>query len=71
LGKVKIRKSSDILEERTKDGENMMRVIEFNKILFTELVLSIDMNRGSGKIAFGIVKSFKTMEFKGGNATLA
>ena len=42
-----------------------------NELAFTELVLSIDVSSSAGKIAFGIVKSCKTKEYKDGNAVLA
>jgi hypothetical protein len=38
---------------------------------FTELVLSIDVSSSSGKIAFRIVKSFKTKDYEDGHAGLA
>jgi hypothetical protein len=42
-----------------------------NNIAFTELIFSIDVNNGNGKIAFGIVKRCKAKKFKDGNPRLA
>jgi hypothetical protein len=52
LGKIAIPESSDVLEEKTEEGKEMMMEIELNKIAFTELVLSIDVSSSRGKIAF-------------------
>jgi hypothetical protein len=49
----------------------MLRIIDLNEMAFTELVLSIDVSSSSGKIAFGIVKSFKTKDYEDGHSVLA
>jgi hypothetical protein len=40
-------------------------------MIFTHLILSIDVNSRFGKGAFGMVKSCKTKEFEDGNTILA
>jgi hypothetical protein len=71
LGKVLIPKSSEVFDEKTDEGKRMLRIIDLNEMAFTELVLSIDVSSSSGKIAFGIVKSFKTKDYEDGHSVLA
>jgi hypothetical protein len=70
LGKVLIPKSSEVFDEKTFEGKRMLRIIDLNDMAFTKLVLSIDVSRKSGKIAFGIVKSCKTKDCEDGHAGL-
>jgi hypothetical protein len=70
LGKVLIPKSSEVFDEKTDEGKTILRIIDFNEMTFTELVLSIDVSSISGKIAFGI-KSCKTKDYEDGHAGLA
>jgi hypothetical protein len=53
-----------VFDEETDEGKRILRIIHLNKMAFTELVLSIDVSSGSGKIAFGIVKSRKTKDYE-------
>ena len=71
LGKLEIPKTSDELEEKSEEGRRMMKNADLNELAFTELILSIDVSNSSGKIAFGILKSCKTKDYEGGNASLA
>jgi hypothetical protein len=71
LGKVEIPSSLDVIDEKTEEGKKLLRIGELNEIAFTELILSIDVSKSNGKIAFGIVKSCKSNEFEDGNAALA
>jgi hypothetical protein len=71
LGKVLFPKSSEVFDEKTDEGKRMLRIIDINEMAFTELVLSIDVSSSSGKIAFGIVKSYKTKDYEDGHAGLA
>ena len=41
----------------------MIKEIKLIKFAFTELLLSIDVSSGRGKIAFEIIESCKTKEF--------
>jgi hypothetical protein len=56
---------------KTDEGKRMLRIFDLNEMAFTELVLSIDVNSSSNKIAFGIVKSCKTKDYEDGHAGLA
>jgi hypothetical protein len=49
----------------------MLRIINLNEMAFTVLLLSIDVLSSSDKIAFGIVKSFKTKDYEDSLAGLA
>jgi hypothetical protein len=71
LVKVLIPKSSEVFDEKTDEGKRMLRIIALNEMAFTELVLSIDVISRSGKMAFGIVKIYKTKDYEDGHAGLA
>jgi hypothetical protein len=71
LGKVEIPSSLDVIDEKTEEGKKLLRFADLNEIAFTELILLIDVSNSNSKIAFGIVKSCKSMEFEDGNAALA
>jgi hypothetical protein len=60
LGKVLKAISSEVFEGKTDEDKQMLRIIDLHEMAFTKLVMSIDVSSSSGKIAFGIVKSFKT-----------
>jgi gag-polypeptide of LTR copia-type len=71
LGKVEIPTNLHLIDEKTEEGKKLLRIADLNEIAFTELILSIDVSNSNGKIAFGIVKTFKSKEFEDGNAALA
>jgi hypothetical protein len=71
LGKVLIPKSSEVFDEKTDEVKRMIRIIDFDEIAFTKLVLSIDVSSSNGKIAFGIVKSCKSKDYEDCHAGLA
>jgi hypothetical protein len=71
LGKVLITKSSEAFGEKTDEGKRMLRIINLDEMTFTKLVLSIEVSSSSGKIAFGIVKRFKTKYYEVGHSGLA
>jgi hypothetical protein len=71
LGKILIPKSSEVFDEKTDEGKRMMRIIDLIEMAFTKLVLSIDVSSSSGKIVFGIVKSYKTKDYEDGHADLS
>jgi hypothetical protein len=48
-----------------------MKMIDLNKLVFTELVLSFDVSSSTGKLASSTVKSCKTKEYEDGNNALA
>ena len=59
------------MDEGTEEGKRMMAIIDLNEMPFTALILSIDATSSAGKIAFGIVKGYKTKEYEDGNVALA
>jgi hypothetical protein len=48
-----------------------LKIVEWNEIAYTELILSIDVKAINGKIAFNIVKGYKTKDYPDGNAARA
>jgi hypothetical protein len=56
LGNLQIPKTSEELEEKSEEGRRMIKNADLNELVFTELILSIDVSNSSGKIAFGILK---------------
>jgi hypothetical protein len=71
LGNVLIPKSSEVFDEKSDEDKSMLRIIDFDEMAFTKLVLSIDVSSSSGKIVFGIVKSCKSKDYEDGHAGLA
>jgi hypothetical protein len=71
LRKNLIPKSSEVFDKKTDKGKIMLRIFDLNEMTFTELVLSIDVSSSIGKIAFGIVKSYKTKDYEYCHAGLA
>jgi thermostable 8-oxoguanine DNA glycosylase len=68
---VLIPKSSEVFDEKTDEDKRMLRIIDFNDMAFTELVLSIETSNSSGKIVFGIIKSCKTKDYEDVHTGLA
>jgi hypothetical protein len=52
-------------------GKKMARTIDLNDTSYTELILSIDVKSSYGKIAFNIVKGYKSKNYPDGNAVTA
>jgi hypothetical protein len=71
LRKVLIPKSSEVFDEKTDEDKRMLRIIDFNDMAFTELVLSIETSSSSGKIVFGIIKSCKKKDYEDVHTGLA
>jgi hypothetical protein len=67
LGKLSIHK----IDEASDQGKRMLKIIEFNKIAFPELILSIDVKTSNGKIALRLVKGCKSKDYPDGNAATA
>jgi gag-polypeptide of LTR copia-type len=68
---MQIPKSLNFVDEKMEEGKWQLKIIDLNELAFTKLVLSIDVSRSAGKIAFSIVKSCKTKECEYGNAGIA
>ena len=60
-----------MIDEKTDEGKRLLKIIDLNKLAFTELVLSIDISSTTGKNAFEPVKSCKAKEYEDGNAALS
>jgi hypothetical protein len=56
---------------RQMKAKQILRVIELKEMAVTKLVLSIDVSSSSRKIAFGILKSYKTKDYEDYHAVLA
>jgi hypothetical protein len=71
LGKLSIPKTDESFEEASDQGKRMLKIIKFNEIAFTELILSIDVKTSNGNIAFNLVKGCKSKDYPDGNAATA
>jgi len=63
--------NSKMLDLSMAEGKKKNEVKKQNTLAFEELILSIDMSKDKGKIAFQIMKNSKTTEKKGGDVALA
>jgi len=70
-GIVKAPDDSEMLNLTTEEGKEKSKAQKLNILAFEELILSIDMSKDKGKIAFQIVKNCKTTTKKGGDGVLA
>ena len=70
LGKEVIPKSNEVIDEKTAEGKEKSKIVELNELAYSELVLSMDVKKATGKVAFQIVKSCKTKEYEDGNAAM-
>ena len=48
----------------------MMNAIGLNEIAYTELILSIDVKNSNGKVAFNIMKGFKSKDYPDRNEAM-
>jgi hypothetical protein len=71
LGKFSIPKVDEEIDETSDIGKKKSIIIELNEISFTELILSIDVKASSGKVAFNIIRGFKTKDYPDGNGAIA
>jgi hypothetical protein len=71
LGRFKIPKTLDPVDEKTEEGNRQLKAIDLNELAFIELVLLKDVSSFAGKIAFSIIKSCKSKEYEDGNSALA
>jgi len=68
---IKAPDDSTMLNLTTEEGKKKNEANKQNILAFEELILSIDMSKDKGKIAFQIVKNCKTTTKKGGDSALA
>ena len=71
LGKVKILKTNEEINEKTDEGKVMMKIFNLNELAYTELILSIDVRTSSGKLTFNMVKGCKNKDYTEGNSAMA
>jgi hypothetical protein len=70
LGKLLIPKVDEDIYETSDIEKKKSIIIELNEISYTELILFIDVNASSGKVAFNIVRGCKTKDFPDSNCAI-
>jgi hypothetical protein len=68
LGKLSTPKIDESFVDASDQGKRMLKIIEFNEISFTDLILSIDVKTSNGNIALNLVKGGKLKDYPDGNA---
>ena len=68
LGKERVPKDSEVIEPSDKKKQSLR---EANERLYEELLLSIDGNEKTARVAFNLVKLAKTKDLADSNAALA
>jgi hypothetical protein len=71
IGKLSIPKADEEFDEDSITGKKMKNAIKVKKIAYTALLLSIDVKTSFGKVAFNIVRGYKSKDYPDGNATTA
>jgi hypothetical protein len=69
-GKLSIPNADEEFDYNLDMGKKMLNAIEFNKVAYTELLLSIDVKISNKKIAFTIVKGCMSKDHPEGNAAI-
>jgi hypothetical protein len=71
IGKVTIPKSTDVLDPADPDKEKLIAIQKLNESGYTDLILSMDTETSSGKVAFNIVRNSKGKDYEDGNIEVA
>jgi hypothetical protein len=71
LGKITIPKSTENLDPADPDEEKLIAIQELNESGYTDLILSMDTEISSGKVAFNIVWNSKSKDYEDGNIKVA
>lgn len=66
-----IPKSSDELDITKPNEKKLVKIRNLNEYAYGELVMSMDISKPSGKVAFSIVRSSKSSDYVDGNAAIA
>jgi len=66
LGTATVPKDSDKIDVMATDAKDKTKLKKLNELAYEELILSINMSEGSGKIIFQIIKGCKTTNYKDG-----
>jgi hypothetical protein len=61
LGKVA--KADDDYDMESEEGKKLTIAADMNELVYTELILSIDDKKSSGKVAFDLVKGCKNKDY--------
>jgi hypothetical protein len=62
----------EVIDEGSESGRKKKSMtIQLYEIAYTELILSIDVKTSSGKVAFNLIKGYKSMDYSDGNAAIA
>jgi hypothetical protein len=56
LGKVKVPRTYEDYDMESEEGKKLTIAADMNELAYTELILSIDDKKSSGKVAFNLVK---------------
>jgi hypothetical protein len=65
---LEIPKTSETIKDDDPDKTAKYKLVDLNVKAYSELILSMDTSTSYGKVAFNIVRSSKTTEYKWGNA---
>jgi hypothetical protein len=71
LGKVSIPKVYEEIDETSDIAKKKSIIMKLNEIAYTELILSIDVKASSVKVAFNIIRGYKTKDYPYGNGATA
>ena len=71
LGKVTIPKSTDTLDPAIDSEKDLIEIREKNESGYTDLILSMDTETSSGKVAFNTVRNSKSKDYEDGNIEVA
>jgi hypothetical protein len=71
LGKENIPVSGTVFDETTPAGKATKKLIDLNDLVYSELILSMDIGQAGEKVAFGIVKGSKSATYEDRNGEIA
>jgi hypothetical protein len=70
LGRVEIPVSDTVIAD-TPEGVNTRRIMDLNDRVYSELILSMDIEQSGGKVTFSIIEGRKSTEYVDGNGAVA
>jgi hypothetical protein len=71
LGKLSITKVDEKIDEMPDNEKKKSIIIKSNEIAYTELILLININASSGKVASNIIRGCKTKDYQYVNGAIA
>jgi hypothetical protein len=60
LGKLSVSMVDEEIDDETESRKKKSMTIELNQIVYTKLILLIDIKTSSGKVAFNIIEGCKS-----------